>query len=136
CSRPKSHYCRIEKKLREQPCKLPVTISKADFIDYYCCRKTHHRPMNRRLFHILILLLLCGITAFSQKQPAYVSGTVLDEEENPLARVSVILLGQQKGIVTNDSGYFRLKAPAGKAFALVFSYAGYQSVQKNFLLNE
>ncbi|HMR93397.1 MAG TPA: carboxypeptidase-like regulatory domain-containing protein [Chitinophagaceae bacterium] len=92
--------------------------------------------MNRRLFHILILLLLCGITAFSQKQPAYVSGTVLDEEENPLARVSVILLGQQKGIVTNDSGYFRLKAPAGKAFALVFSYAGYQSVQKNFLLNE
>src|SRR6202022_1216271 len=31
---------------------------------------------------------------------------------------------------------FRIRVPADKAFALVFSFTGYQSEQKNFLLNE
>jgi hypothetical protein len=34
---------------------------------------------------------------------------VLDENEKPLSNVSVVILGQQKGIVTSDSGTFRLK---------------------------
>jgi hypothetical protein len=61
---------------------------------------------------------------------------VVDENENPLPNVSVIILGQSKGIVTNDSGYFRIKVAADKAFAIVFSYAGRKTEQKNFLLNE
>ena len=60
----------------------------------------------------------------------------MDENENPLANVSVIILGQSKGITTNDSGYFSIKVTADKAFALIFSYTGYKSEQKNFLLNE
>ena len=38
--------------------------------------------------------------------------------------------------MTNDTGYFRLKVPAEKAFAIQFSYTGYGMEQKNFLLNE
>lgn len=64
------------------------------------------------------------------------SGKVVDENENPLPNVSVVILGQSKGIVTNDSGYFRLKVTAEKAFALVFSYSGRKSAQQNFLLSE
>lgn len=63
-------------------------------------------------------------------------GQVLNENEVPLAHVSVIVLGQQKGVSTNDSGYFKLKVPADKAFALVFSYLGYKTFQQNFLLNQ
>jgi len=80
-------------------------------------------------------LLLC-ILSFSQKKSAYVSGKVVDENENPLAKVSVTILGQSKGIITNDSGYFRIKVSAEKAFALVFTYTGRKAEQKNFLLNE
>ncbi len=60
----------------------------------------------------------------------------MGENEIPLAKVSVIILGKQTGISTSDSGTFRIRVPAGKAFALVFSYTGYKTEQRNFLLNE
>ena len=64
------------------------------------------------------------------------SGKVLDENEKPLAGVSITILGRQSGIITSDSGTFRLKVPAEHAFALVFSFTGYKTEQRNFLLNE
>jgi hypothetical protein len=84
----------------------------------------------------LIFFALLSTAAFAQKKQAFVSGKVIDENENPLANVSVSILGRQIVITTNDSGYFRMKVEAQKAFALIFSYAGRQSEQKNFLLNE
>jgi hypothetical protein len=92
--------------------------------------------MNLVKFLISCILLFAYGLAFSQKQPAYVSGRVLDENENPLSKVSVVILGQQKGIVTADSGTFRLKVTADRAFAVVFSFTGYKTIQKNFLLSE
>ncbi|MFL5739736.1 MAG: TonB-dependent receptor [Flavisolibacter sp.] len=85
----------------------------------------------------ILLITLC-LTCFcsAQKKLAAVSGDVIDENENPLAHVSVTILGQQKGIQTSDSGRFHLMVPADKAFALVFSFSGYKSVQQNFLLSE
>ena len=92
------------------------------------------------LFRSCILLTAIG---FSQNPPviksgksAYVSGKVVDDNENPLANVSITILGQSKGFTTNDSGYFRIKVTAEKAFALVFTYSGRNPEQKNFLLNE
>src|SRR6187402_145106 len=99
--------------------------------------------MNRQSRLILVSSLLsiaCCLlpvaSIFAQKKPAFVSGKVLDENEKPLSNVSVVILGQQKGIVTSDSGTFRLKVTADRAFAIVFSYTGFKSQQKNFLLNE
>lgn len=89
-----------------------------------------------RQIPLTAVCLLLSLFAFSQKKTATVSGKVVDENEKPLAQVSVTILGQTKGIVTNDSGYFRLQVPADKAFALVFSYTGRNTEQKNFLLSE
>ncbi len=89
-----------------------------------------------------IPFLLCGFlfcvhfTAQAQKKPAYVTGKVVDENEQPIGRVSVTILGRRTGTSTSDSGTFRLQAPADKAFAIVFSYTGYKTEQRNFLLNE
>jgi hypothetical protein len=95
-----------------------------------------------RPFILTVFYLLVVIICYSQKQPArpaggsaFVSGKVLDENENPLPNVSVIILGKQSGITTNDSGAFRVKVPADKAFAIQFSYSGYKTEQRNFLLN-
>ena len=87
-------------------------------------------------FSLSCILLLVSLFAFSQKKSAFVSGKVLDENENPLANVSITILGQQKGIITTDSGTFRMKVNADRAFAIVFSFTGYKSEQRNFLLNE
>lgn len=87
------------------------------------------------------LLLCCflaflSLTAVAQKKPAYVTGKVVDENEQPISQVSVTILGRRTGTSTSDSGTFRLQAPADKAFAIVFSYTGYKTEQRNFLLNE
>ncbi|MES1222004.1 MAG: TonB-dependent receptor, partial [Bacteroidota bacterium] len=93
------------------------------------------RKRTHQIFLTALCILLSAIV-FSQKKSAYVSGKVLDENENPLAHVSIVILGKQSGIGTSDSGTFRLKVPADRSFALVFSYTGYKTEQKNFLLSE
>jgi len=85
---------------------------------------------------ILVLTILLASSSFAQKKSATVSGKIIDENEDPIAQVSVTILGQQKAILTSDSGRFQIKVPADKAFALIFSYSGYKSTQQNFLLNE
>lgn len=92
--------------------------------------------MNRPKYLLSCLLLFISVLGIAQKKSAYVSGKIIDENENPLQNVSVVILGNQKGIMTNDTGYFRLKVPADKAFAIIFSYTGHREEQKNFLLNE
>ncbi|MBL7723821.1 MAG: TonB-dependent receptor [Chitinophagaceae bacterium] len=92
--------------------------------------------MSRKVSLLTLFLFLYSSVLFSQKKSAFVSGKVVDENENPLPNVSVIILGQSKGITTNDSGYFRIKVTADKAFALIFTYTGRKAEQKNFLLNE
>jgi hypothetical protein len=87
--------------------------------------------------HILISLLLFPfIQLLAQKSGAIVSGRILDENEKPLAGVSVVLLGRESGLISTDSGTFRMHVPADKAFALVFSYTGYKKLQQNFILND
>ena len=66
-----------------------------------------------------IILIFTGLSAFSQKKTAYVSGKVIDENENPLVGVTITILGKQNGILTSDSGTYRIRVPAEKAFALV-----------------
>jgi len=92
--------------------------------------------MNHPKLFLSCILLLVSCIAFSQKKPAYVSGKVVDENENPLPNVSVTILGRQSGISTSDSGTFRLKVMADRAFAIVFTYTGYKTEQRNFLLSE
>jgi hypothetical protein len=81
-------------------------------------------------------LFFISLSVFAQKKVAFVSGYVVDENENPLQNVTITILGQTNGIITNDSGYFRLTVAADKAFALVFSHTGKNTEQRNFLLNE
>ena len=84
---------------------------------------------------VLLLLLFTAFSASAQKKTANVSGKVVDENETPLAGVSITILGKQNGILTNDSGFYNIKVPAERAFALVFSHSGFGEVQKNFYLS-
>ncbi len=85
---------------------------------------------------ITIIILLFALPCFSQTKSAMVSGRVIDENDNPIAKVSIVILGKTTGLTSNDSGSFSIKVPSGKSFALVFSYTGYNEIQKNFYLSE
>jgi hypothetical protein len=83
-----------------------------------------------------LLLTLITLQAEAQKKIALVSGKIIDDNENPLQKVSIIILGKTTGVISGDSGVFSIKVPADKAFALVFTYSGFKPVQKNFFLSE
>lgn len=87
----------------------------------------------RFLWAILCCFITLTITA--QKNSAWVSGTVLNDNQQPIAGASVVILGKRSGVVSNDSGHFRIQVPAGRSFALVFSATGYNEAQKNFYLS-
>ena len=74
--------------------------------------------------------------AMAQKKGATVTGKVVDENDDPLPRVSVTILGRQQGVTTSDSGTFTIKVSADKAVALIFSFSGFRTEQRNIYLNE
>jgi hypothetical protein len=84
---------------------------------------------------VFIFLLFSSLASFSQKKTAYVSGKIIDENEDPISSATITMLGKQNGIQSSDSGKFNMEVPAEKAFALVFSHAGFQEVQKSFYLS-
>ncbi len=89
----------------------------------------------KKLFFIINFLSLILITS-AQKKAAFISGKILDENENTIPHVSITILGQKEGITSGDSGTFKMKVPANKAFAIIFTHAGFKTEQRNFILNE
>ncbi|RYY70573.1 MAG: TonB-dependent receptor [Chitinophagaceae bacterium] len=87
-----------------------------------------------RIFAVLIFSLTCFIAA-AQNKTAVISGTIVDENENPLSGISISILGKNAGIVSNDSGRFEIKVASEKSLALIFSHTGFTNVQRNFFLS-
>ncbi len=86
----------------------------------------------------ILVALLFGfitITCFAQNKTATITGRILDDNENPIADISVVILGRVSGIVSSDSGTFSLVVPAGRSLALTFTHTGFLSAQKNFYLS-
>jgi hypothetical protein len=59
-------------------------------------------------------------------QDVRLTGTVKDEKGNPLAGVSVAVVGQNSGATTDNSGNFSISVPPSAE--LRFSYVGYKVV--------
>ncbi|MBY0486289.1 MAG: carboxypeptidase-like regulatory domain-containing protein, partial [Flavobacteriaceae bacterium] len=76
---------------------------------------------------ITLLLFLFSITSvFAQKQ---ISGVVKDNSGQPLVGVNIVEKGTSNGVSTDIDGTFKIKIKEGAT--LVFSYIGYQSVEKS-----
>ena len=88
-----------------------------------------------RIFAVVILCL-CYTFVLAQNKLAAITGVILDENDNPLKDVSIVILGKTSGRVSGDSGTFSIKVGAEKPIALVFSYTGFNQVQKNFFLSK
>lgn len=80
----------------------------------------------KNALHVAKLLLLFLLPLFAFSQNRRISGTVTDENNAPLAAVTVQEKGTQNGTVTNERGEFALTT-TGVSPVLVFSYAGRQT---------
>ncbi len=75
----------------------------------------------------MILSVLCfGLFSFSQAQSVKLTGKVLNEKNEPLASVSVKIIGGG-GISTDVEGRFSLNLTPGKKYELEFSAIGYET---------
>jgi hypothetical protein len=89
-----------------------------------------------KLTGIFILLLFVCSSSFAQRNSATVTGVIIDENEIPIPRVSITILGRLDGITSSDSGTFKINIPSQKAIALIFSHSGYKELKQNFYLSE
>lgn len=74
-------------------------------------------------FYVIICLFFIGWHAQGQIQQ--VSGTVVDEQSQPLPGVSVSIKGTNQGTITDFDGNYSLEANLGQT--LVFSFVGYDA---------
>jgi TonB-linked SusC/RagA family outer membrane protein len=79
---------------------------------------------NQLMSRLLLLLLLFVTGGTLLAQTSKVSGTVLDNNNAPLAGVSVFLKGSSQGVITDESGNFSINAPSNGV--LVFSFTGFR----------
>lgn len=63
--------------------------------------------------------------------PVQISGRVITASGEPIANVSVIIVGSKTGTTTNNDGRFNLTAPDNKNIVLEFSSVGYVTQRVN-----
>ncbi len=73
------------------------------------------------------MLVIAGLLlAFTQKEPFTVSGTVMDDQGNPLVNASISIKGTTKSTVTDALGFFSIEVPGPKSILLI-QYVGFES---------
>lgn len=90
-----------------------------------------YKILNLRIVIVsaILLAMLLGkpFSGFAQQTSGReVTGTVLDEMNEPLIGVTVIVAGTPTGTATDLDGFYRLTVPAGIT-ELQFSYVGYEA---------
>ncbi len=87
--------------------------------------------LKKGLASILVLVLITSSIEMDAKSPGFfqqdktIKGKVTDEQNNPVADVSVIQKGTSNGTITSASGDFTLNVPANAV--LVFTSVGFNS---------
>ncbi len=82
----------------------------------------------RRLLISVFVMILCIPLAFAQ-QKVKVTGRIVDQKtQEPLIGVSVVERGSSNGIMSDLNGRYQLNVSKGAT--LIFTYVGYQTVQK------
>lgn len=79
--------------------------------------------MKTTLMRITMILFMTGLIFSARAQKMEVSGTVFDEQKQPLIGVTVMVKGTKDGTVTDMNGSYRIQTQKGKT--LIFSYIGY-----------
>ncbi len=79
----------------------------------------------RKVISLLLVVLICASELYGQM----VSGTVVDENNQPIIGASVFIASTTVGVLTDEKGFFSLRFPIQRG-ELVVSFIGYKRVVK------
>src|SRR5690606_17359938 len=86
------------------------------------------KASGRRVMRMVMLLCMMVLGGYglsgAHLQEIVVSGTVTDEQGEPIAGASISLKGNDRVTTTNESGTYSIRLPNGNG-TLVFTYIGY-----------
>lgn len=80
----------------------------------------------RRVVMLYAMLMFITVGAFSQNRT--ITGTVTNEDGQPLSNVTVLVKGTKNGTVTNSAGAYSINV-SGESNVLVFSYVGRETLE-------
>lgn len=90
-----------------------------------------------RIYFTGLLMSLSLLAAKAQNGSVTISGRITDAATGETLIAATIATPQQGlGTVTNEYGFYSLKIPAGDSIQVEFSYVGYQTINRTFLLND
>ena len=81
-------------------------------------------------------LIFLFFSLLSFPQPRQVSGTITDQNGNPLPFVSVFLENTYVGTTSNEQGQYELTARNTSKYIIVFQYLGYKTKKQKFVFEE
>lgn len=81
----------------------------------------------KRISYLVCLLFLLGLSTLSSAQQLQVSGTITDDEGEPLPGAAVIKKGTITGTIADNNGNYTLQA--GRGDILVFSFLGMKTLE-------
>ena len=83
---------------------------------------------------LLVAMMLPAVQAQAAEAARTVTGTVVDEIDEPLIGVSVTLPGFNIGVTSDIDGHYTINVPAG-ADKISFTYVGYNNVVRDITAN-
>ena len=87
--------------------------------------------MASRILHRTLILLLVGLTGLHAGTTGKIAGTVVDDRTgDPLAGVNVVIPALATGASTDGDGYFFILNLRPGTYTVVYSYIGYQTLEK------
>ena len=87
--------------------------------------------MKKYLFYFLLFL-----TFFMGYSQISITGTIVNESNQPIENVNITVLQSLKGTITNHQGHYRLEIPKHlESVTLEFSYVGYKSTLRTISLS-
>lgn len=85
--------------------------------------------------YILIIFLSSKFNILSQNRIYTLSGTVRDEQQQPLPFASISIVNTNKGTTANEKGEFEFRLTPGR-YEIVVQFLGYKKHHQNIALNK
>lgn len=85
-----------------------------------------------RLLSVLLIILVSSLSLFA-KGPVKITGTVTDQDNEPLEFVTIKIAGKTLGTTSGLDGKYTLSVPASDTIRVVFSCIGYEESRRKLV---
>lgn len=82
------------------------------------------------------MILGFSVNSFGQKNGSVVYGQILDTSQHPLPNIFICIKKEQKGVYSNDSGFFSINVPSEIPVSLTFSGVNFIPLEKIFFVEK